>query len=339
MKNKLFIDGRDAFIEYGVFVEQNGFKQLIQFAAFKKIDTTDWPEEDGIEADLTEPKLDTRTLQIQFCITNTRYAEDLFDELSIGAYHTFEFREIKKTYRLRMTQNGSFSSLIKLGKLTLTFSDDFPVIPTGTHYDLDKSDIRQIGFEIDGIDFSQFGAYVLKGSEDNIRKSAGTKGNLKISTKNNAGVIYDSSAVSFKSKDVTLKLLIDAPDIDEFWTRYNGLFAVVLQPETRNFYYAALGNEYDCYYKSMSVSKFDILRSGKVWCEFSIALTFVNYRPVGQYMLLAHEDFALVEVLQNGEPTLIRIRPKRGISLLVHQGGEYVIVDNGNDQAKIFLND
>lgn len=339
MKNKLFIDGRDAFIEYGVFVEQYGYKQLIQFAAFKKIDTTDWPEEDGIEADLIDPKLDTRTLQIQFCITNTRYAEDLFDELSLGAYHTFEFRELKKTYRLRMTQNGAFSSFVKLGKMTLTFSDDFPEIPTGTHYALDKSDIRQIGFEIDGIDFSQFGTYVLQGSTDSIRKAANTKENLKISTKDTAGILYDSSAVNYKSKDVTLKLLIDAPDIDEFWARYNGLFAVVLQPETRNFYYAALGNEYDCHYKNMSVTKFDILRSGKVWCEFQIVLTFVNYRPVGQYMLLAHEDFAFVEVIVDGQPTLLRIRPKRGISLLVHQSGEYVIVDNGNDQSQIFLND
>lgn len=339
MKNTLFIDGRDAFLEYGVFVEKGGYKQVVQFPAFKKIDTTDWPDEDGIEADLTDPQLDTRSLQIQFCITNVRYAEDLFDELSIGTYHTFEFREIKKTLKLRMTQNGSFSSFVKLGKMTLTFSDDFPQVPNGTRYALDKSDIRQIGFEVDGIDFSQFGAYVLNGTSDSIRKAANTKDNLKISTKDTSGILYDASAVNFKSKDVTLKLLIDAPNIDEFWNRYNGLFEVVLQPETRNFYYAALGNEYDCYYKSMSVSKFELLRSGKVWCEFSIVLTFVNYRPVGQYMLLSHEDFALVEVLTDGQPTLIRIRPKRGISLLVHQGGEFVIVENGNDQSQIFLND
>lgn len=339
MKNKLYIDGHDAFLEYGIFVEKGGFKQVVQFPAFKKITTTDWPEEDGVEPDLVEPKLDARTLQIQFCITNVRYAEDLFDELSIGAYHTFEFREINKTLRLRMTQNGTFSSLVRLGKLTLTFSDDFPQIPDAPHYALDKSDIRQIGFEIDGVDFSQFGAYVLKGTSDSIRKAANAKDNLKVSTKDTHGVLYDNSAVSFKTKDVTLKLLIDAPNVTEFWARYNSLFAVMLQPEQRNFYYAELGNEYDCYYKSMTVQKFDILRSGKVWCEFNVVLTITNYRPVGQYMVLSHEDFALVEVLVNGEPTLIRIRPKRGISLLVHQDGQYLVVDDGNDQSQIFLND
>ena len=318
MKNKLFIDGRDAFVEYGVFVEQYGYKQLIQFAAFKKVDTTDWPEEDGIEADLLDPKLDTRTLQIQFCITNTRYAEDLFNELSMGAYHSFEFRDLKRTYTLRLAQNDTFSSFVKLGKMTLTFADDFPVIPSGTYYALGKSDVRQRGFTIDDIDFSRFGAYVLEGTSDSIRKAANTKDNLKVSTKDSSGIIYDASAVNFKSKDVTMKVLINSSDIDTFWTRYNGLFATLLKSGTHNLYYSALDNEYDCYYKNMSVAKFDILRSGRVWCEFNIVLSIVNYRPVSQYALLAHEDLALVEILVNDTPTQIRLRPKRNVPLLAH---------------------
>lgn len=310
MTGKLFIDGRDAFTEYGIFVESSGFKQLIQFASFKKLDETDWPEEDGTEVDLTAPMLDTRSLQIQFCIVNVRYAEDLFDELSIGAYHTFEFRDLKRTYRLRMTQNGSFKSKIKLGKLTVSFADDFPVVPTGDYYPLGKTDIRQIGYEIDGIDMSQFGAYVLDGTDESIRKAANVRDNLKISTKDIAGVIYDNSTVKFKTKDVTLKCLINCNGIDEFWRRYDALFAVLLDADERRFYYAVLGNEYKCYYKSMSVSKFDILRNNHVWCEFSVVLTIVNYRPVGQYVLLAHEDFSLVEVELNGIQTYIRVRPQ-----------------------------
>lgn len=318
MRNKLFIDGRDAFVEYGVFVEQYGYKQLIQFASFKKIDTTDWLEEDGIEADLLDPKLDTRTLQVQFCITNTRYAEDLFNELSMGAYHLFEFRDIKKTYTLRLTQNDTFSSFVKLGKMTLTFADDFPAIPIGTYYALGKSDVKQRGFSIDGIDFSQFGAYVLEGTSDSIRKAANTKDNLKVSTKDNSGIIYDASTVNFKSKDVTMKVLINSSDIDVFWTRFNGLFATLLQSGTHNLYYSTLDKEYDCYYKSMSVAKFDILRSGRVWCEFNVILNIVNYRPISQYALLAHEDLSLVEVLVNDAPTQIRIRPKLNISRLAN---------------------
>lgn len=338
MKNRLYIDGHDAFIEYGIFVEQGGYKQVIQFPAFKTLDMTEWPDEDGIEVDLESPQLNTRTLSIQFCITNVRYAEDLFDELSIGAYHTFEFRDLKRTYRLRMTQNGSFKSKIKLGKLTVSFADDFPVVPTGDYYPLGKTDIRQVGYEVDGIDMSQFGAYVLDGTDESIRKAANVRENLKISTKDIRGVIYDNSTVKFKSKDVTLKCLINCNGIDEFWKRYDALFAVLLDADERRFYYSALGNEYQCYYKSMNVSKFDILRNNHVWCEFSVVLTIIDYRPVGQYMLLAHEDFNLVEVELDGTPTFIRIRPRRGISLLIHERGEFLTIDKANE-ITLFFND
>lgn len=335
---KLFIDGYDAYTEYGISVARYGYKQVIQMPSFKKLDSTEWPDEDGAEVDLISPQLDSRTLQIDFNINNIRYAEDLFDELRQGAYHDFYFAELKKTYRLRMTQNGKFSSLIKLGTLSLTFADDFPSVPTGEYYQLGISEVRVFGYEVDGLDFSQFGAWVLDGTDDNIRKASNTKENLKVSTRNKPGVNYDDSEVYFKTKDVTINLLIDAPDIDEFWRRWDALFSVLLQPESRTFYFNTLGTEYECHYKSNNVNTFDILRSGKVWCEFSITLTFTDYHPTGQYMLLAHEDFALVEVNVSGVPTLIRIRPKRGISILAHERGQYVSINCDGEESLIYLN-
>ena len=88
----------------------------------------------------------------------------------------------------------------------------------------------------------------------------------------------------------------------------------------------------------MNVSKFEILRNNHVWCEFSVTLTFIDYRPVGQYMLLAHEDFNLVEVLVDEATTLIRIRPRRGISVLIHERGEYLTIDKTNE-ITLFFND
>lgn len=333
MKGRLFIDGLDAFTEYGVFVEQYGYKQLVQRPAFKKLTSTNWPEEDGEEVDLISPVLDTRTLQIQFCIRNVRYAEDLFDVLSNGAYHEFEFVDLQKTYKLRMSQNGSFSQFVKLGKLTLTFSDDFPEVPTGKPMKWGKSGIRQVGFEIDGVDMSQFGAYVLKGTDESIRKAPNTKDNLKIDSAAAAGVVYDDENVQFKTKDITLKLLIDAPSIGEFWARYDALFSVLMQPEERLFFYDALVEEYTCYYKQCSVQKFEILRNGKVWCEFDVTLTFTSVRPVGQYMLLATEDYDFATTEDGAK---IIIRPKYGISLVIMEDGAYLVTEADSD--KIYIN-
>lgn len=333
---KLYIDGRDAMLEYGIFVEKGGYKGVVQMPSFKNVDSTEWLEFDGVEVDLLSPVLDTRQFQIQFCITNVRYAEDFFDDLATGAYHNFQFTELGKTYRLRMVSNGSFSSFIKLGKLTLTFADDFPVVPSGNPYQLGKSEVRQSGYELDGIDFSQFGSYILKGSDDSIRKAANVRENLKIDVKSIAGISYDDESAFFKSKDVTLKLLIDAADIDTFWYRWNALFSILMQPEQRIFYFSILPAEYDCYYKSMSVSKFEILRDGKIWCEFSVILTFTAYRPESSWMLLATEDFDWVITEDAENPARIKVRPKYGISLLVTEDGKYIITESDSD--KIYIN-
>lgn len=335
-EGKLFIDGSDALLTYGVFVEKGGYKSLIQFPAFKKIDSTEWPEYDGEEVDLTSPVLDSKTFSMQFCITNIDYAEILFDDLATGAYHTFEFTDLGKSYKLRMTSNGTFSSFIKLGKLTLSFADDFPKIPIGTYYPYGKSGIRQFGYEIDGIDFSQFGSYILKGSDDAIRKAPNIRSNLTVDTSSLAGVLYDDDYVTFKTKDVALKVLINADSINEFWKRWNSLWAIVLQSEARSFYFSALGNEYECYYKSNSVSKFEILRNGHVWCEFTLTLTFFSCRPIGSELLLATEDYDWVITEETEDPARIKIRPKGYLVLLISENGEYIVTED--DDSRIYFN-
>ena len=308
---KLLIDGQDAFADYGLFVEHGGFKSLVQMPSFKTIDKTDWPEEDGEEYDLAAPVLQAQSVQLQFVILNVRYAEDLFVELSNGAYHTFYFDDLQRSYTLRMVSNGTFSQNIVMGKLTLTFSNDFTDVPSQQPYALGASDVKQRGYEIDGIDMSRFGTFVLKGSDDNIRKAANVKKSLTIDVKSIAGVVYDSESVHFASKDVTLNLLIDAESINDFWQRYDALFAVLMQAGEHTFYYAALNNEYKCFYKSSSVSTFKVLRNGHVWCEFAVTLTFVKWRPVSNYVLLVTEsgDFVITE-----DSSRIRVRTKRALT-------------------------
>lgn len=271
---KLFIDGVDAYTEYGVFVEQYGYKELIQMPPFKKLDVTEWPEYDGQEVDLIAPVLDSREIQIQFNIVNVRYAEDLFLTLSNGAYHDFNFSELKRSYRLRMVSNSSFTQHIRLGKLTITFADDFPFVPAADYYKDGASNVNQSGYAIDDVAFSQFGIFVLQGTDESVRKAAEVRKALTIDISTLAGLVYDTGDVHFKAKDVTLKLLINSSNVDEFWKRWNSLFTVLLRSGSRVFYFASLSTKYGCYYKSNKVTRFDVLRNGHVWCEFDVVLTF-----------------------------------------------------------------
>lgn len=291
MRGGFYIDSRDAYADFGVLIEQYGYAGLIQYPAFKKLTATSWPDEDGDEVDLSEVQLDSKSFSMQFIIKDVSKAANFFETLTDGAYHDFEFPELGKTYKLRMSQNGSFSQNIRLGKLTLTFYDDFPQLPQSKPLAIAQTAIRAQGYEIDHIDISQFGALVLNGSEASIRQSPATKDNLKIDNKSIPGIIYDAEKVYFKTKDITLKLLINCDGINEFWGRYESLFAILLQSESRKFYHVGSDTEYNCYYKSCTVSKFDILRANRLWCEFSIVLTATSYYNRYETFLTANPDF------------------------------------------------
>ena len=264
MKGKLFIDGTDAYVKYGILVEKQGLKGLVQMPVFKKLDAITWPEHDGEEVDLTAPVLDAKAVQLPLVIVDAKRAELLFNDLSNGAYHEFRFVELNRLYRLRMTTNNAFSRNVKVGKITLSFSDDF----------------AQSGYTLDGVDFSQFGAYVLDGTDMAVRKLPNVQSALSVSVPNVAGVTYDAESVKFQSKDVAVSLLIKADTVAEFWRRYDSLFAALLKPDSHMFRCPDVKMEYDCHYKGCSISKFEILRQTRVWCEFTITLTFTAWHAV-----------------------------------------------------------
>lgn len=311
MVGKLFIDGLDAFSEYGIFVEQYGYKALVQMPSFKKLSSTEWPEYDGEEVDLSAPLLDSKTFSIPFCITDILSASDLFEVLSDGSYHIFDFAELGKSYKLRLLTNPALSAKIQLGKITLNFADDFPPV-----YPTDETDIeslneyntllnqapyatapagfKQNGYEMDDVDFSHFGVYVLDGTDRNIQKAPNVRENLKVDVTNRPGVSYDGESVFYKAKDVAIKLFIYADNIAQFWERWYALFTALLKPELRKLYNDNSLEEYNCYYKSNAVTRFDIRRNGRVWCEFTVTLTFPDSRPDGNYCVLATEDKEVV---------------------------------------------
>lgn len=314
-EGKLYIDGKDVFVRYGVFVEQYGYKELVKMPAFKSMDSTEWDEYDGAEFDLSAPMFDTKTAAIQFCVIDITLASDLFELLSDKSYHVFDFKELGRKYKLRLVNNGSLSSNIKLGKLALSFADDFAPVTKAyadelkekgetldeyhfilgqTPYAKAPAGFRQDGYEIDDIDFSRLGIYVVGKTDNNIQKAPNVRENLSSSNKAMPGVSYDDDAVRYKTKDVQLSLFIHAGSITEFWTRWHALFTILAQPEARTLYLDKISEGYNCFYKKCDVSKFDILRSGRIWCEFSVTLTFTDFRPNGLEELLASEFGELI---------------------------------------------
>lgn len=294
MIGKLHIDGKDAFIEYGIFVHDSGYSALVQWPALKSIDSNDWPEEDGIDPDLSDPKLNTKDFTIKFCCVDNEKTVKLFQNLTDGAYHAFMFDEIGIEKELRLVSQPDISTIVPLQIFSLRLADDFPLKGYQYMEPVSIPDCYQQGFEIDGVDLSSYGVWITEGTLNRILKAPDVKQNLIVNTENIEGAIYENTNVRFKSKDVVFKCFLKAPSIEIFWRNYNAFLYDITRPTERMLYIIDSEEYFSFYYKSSQVRKFAILYDGSVWCEFDITLCFISPRPGQVEYLLTTEDGRLI---------------------------------------------
>lgn len=298
MIGDLRIDGVDMYQEYGVFVHDGGYAGLVGYPPLKSVEFNDWPEEDGVDPDLSETHLDSKTFSMTFGGTQAPKSDGFINFLTDGAYHVFEFIPLGITRRLRMNSQSNRQTLRSLELFALQFSDDFPLSGYEYQEPVPNPAIPQKGYKIDGVALSDYGVWVTDGTDDEIEKSPIVKQNLLINVAGSNGLFYDGEEVVFQPKDVSIKCHIRA-DIETFWRNYNALLYDLSKPGERIFYYDKHTQEYPCYYKKSQVSRFSLI-GGEAWCDFTITLSFISFRIGEVHYLLAAEDGALI-VLEDGE--------------------------------------
>lgn len=313
MRGRLYIDGLDAFDEFGVFVKDGGLNALLAFPPLKTPDNNDWQEEDGLEVDLSAPVLNTRDVQLKFHFREgySRFYS-FIEQLSDGAYHEFNFASIGRTFRLRLTSQSSASSIRGLGEVALKFSDDFPL--SGYTYVAPQSTgTPSDGYSLDNRDFAEYGVRVLKGTLDELLKQPNTKTKLQRSIKSLAGVIYDGDApVTYKSRDMKISCLLRATDFATLWRNYDALLYDLTRPDERVLRLQRLDKGFPCMYKSCQVNHF--LPSGRIWLEFTLTLTLISaFGLKGDEGLLASEALQLITT-EDGQ-SVISITRRCGVDI------------------------
>lgn len=262
MTGRLFIDGIDVYTAYGCYVAHGGYGGLVSTPALKPFETNDWPDEDGIEPDLSEPVLDSREFPMPFFGGDL---EGLATLLRDGTYHTFSFTEIGLQKSLRMTSNESYKDVHGLRSFSLRFADDFPL--DGYEYSApNKSGIT--GYQVAGTDLGSYGITVLDARD--VHKQAPVKKNLIVSLSSKPGLNYDGQAVYRGSIEVSLKCLMRC-SVADFWHNYNALLYDLTTPGVKVF--KGEGKALNCYYKGIDVDDLTPLAGG-VWCSFSLRLVF-----------------------------------------------------------------
>lgn len=292
MTGRLIIDGKDAYSEWGVIVTDQGYNGLVAMPPLKSLDTNDWQEEDGIEADLSAPVLKTQEATVQFAAIGlySRLA-DFVNHLADGAYHTFDCKSIGRTYTLRMTQMPNLTYAQRLGAFAIKFANDFPL--KGYTYQAPSSNIAEVrDYTLDDAPFTKYGCRICAGSLAEVKKAADVKTNLLRNLLRRSGAIYDGTKVTFKSKDVKLYVHTRAATLVALWRNMDALLYDLIRSGERTLYVAALEQEFPCVYKSCSAKAF---YPEDVWLDFELTLTFTrDFRLNADETLLATEDGTLV---------------------------------------------
>ena len=271
MTGRTLIDGKDLWTAYGAFVTEGGYRGLVQFPSMKAVEYNDWQEEDGIEADLSNPVLDMKSVQIPFAFIGS-VPDLLLSALSDKGYHEWTFNEVGRAFTLRLVSAGTPVVAWNMRLLTLTFSDDLPLdMETFVRGDL-PSPSRSDGYLLDGTDLSSYGVRILEGTRAELEKSPSVKPAMLRNISSVPGTVYDGDArVTYATKDITLHCLIRAGSLEQFWTLHDTLLYDLMRPQERQLTVTALERDYDCFYKSMSVQEF--IPVGGVWMKFALTLT------------------------------------------------------------------
>nr|WP_129729897.1 hypothetical protein [Parabacteroides goldsteinii] len=299
------IDGVNIGERFGVFISRGGYNELLTFPSIKDPESNDWPEEDGIEVDLSDPKYGAVTAEISFVAGNKNvFVSDFIDFISTPGRRVLRVISLCREWVVRLLTNPQLTDYIGVTSFSLEFSIDDPVLPSLSDPVGGGINLPASAYELDGIPFDRFGIVIEKGRDDVIKMPA-IKKTLSSSYRTSNGIEYDAELVKFSSKEVTLKGCFIASDIARFWACYDAFFAALIQPGLKSLYVDYMGDEYPCYYKKSDDFEIKDL-SSYVIVNFSITLIFTVFRLGEMEYLLAAEDGCLI-VCQDGE-TLIDMK-------------------------------
>lgn len=272
MKGAIIIDGVNATQTWGIFIRESGYESLIALPPIKEPQVVDWPDEDGIQVDLTEVQLKNREISIR--LATKKDSVDLsafFNLITDGVLHSFEFPELGITRQLRYISCPEYKAgNFRFTEFSIQLSEDDPMsgytyqAPVGGQFPVQ-------GLLVDNKDISEYGLALLEGSEAEIMRTPDAKQNLTIDTSTINGMKYESEEVNIKSKDLTINMLLIAEDAQKFMRNLNALYFDLIRPGERTMKYKN-GDEMKFYYKSTAIRRLHI--NHRYWCEINLRVCF-----------------------------------------------------------------
>lgn len=276
-ENRLYINGIDAFLRYGVLLAQGGINDLLKYPTRKAYLYNDWFEQEGIDADLSEPLFEPKEVNLTFYASNDSNLEEFVTDLTRSVYHTFEDKLLKRAFKLRLIKQTAVSLVNGFYFTTIAFADDFTAeeMTKNSSYPVSSALLPDTGYIIDGVKLKDFDVAVLQGTDESLRNIIEVKQNVLHSSKYSNALVYDKEQgyLTPTAKDATLKCLMRAENLEDLWNNWQALFSLL----TRQGYRTLGKNNLQSYmfvYKSCEIALF--YPTEKIWLEFNLTITIIG---------------------------------------------------------------
>lgn len=120
MTGEVTIDTIDIWTQYGAFIVKGGFDDLLKPARRKASLTNNWPEQNGVEIDLTAPRYEAKDADVTFIISASsesawwaRY-NAFVSQLQQAGERSLYIKELSKTFAVYYKEAVDYSQLTRI---------------------------------------------------------------------------------------------------------------------------------------------------------------------------------------------------------------------------------
>lgn len=282
-KITLRIDGYPALDASNAFIVRGGMESVICFPPLKEPPKNDWAEENGIEVDLAEPRLDSRE-----CTLKCYFADGVLSalpEVAEGAIiKGFYFEEIALYYLFRVKSMSveKYDENGGQGNVTFRLVEDYPLDGYEYYEPVNDLQLPTQGYGLPMwnstqqqdtiVDASRYNCRVLDGTRINTSDLPSVKEPLARNVSTINGREVDSSVLAtFGARTDRIQMLMRATTFANLWRNWNALLYSLTTPNLKQF---SVGNwVFDAYYKSCTVNEFSPLDK---WIKFTLTIVETN---------------------------------------------------------------
>lgn len=254
---------------YGITLLDGSLNSAMEYPPMKTVKFNNWQELNGIEPDLSNPKVDSKNFTMNFSAQSESEMNNFLNIVNSRVEKRWRFVEFGIQFSFRMIGITNYRNVDGLCYFTLSFTNDktFRLI-YGRKYI--NNTINQ-DWAIDGLQMKYWGIFVREGTLSNLQKRPDLKENLLIKTNVINGSVYDYGISRYKQVTTDLFLNIRLP-VSQCWNSYIDFFNTLTNPDLRVLTSSYLINPIPFYYNSNSIQTFTVVNS-EVWCDFTVNIT------------------------------------------------------------------